>query len=110
MSTIKQCLSEYARRVVVTGLGVVSSLGFGAHEFWDNLLAGRSGISEVELFDTSPYGVHLGGEVKNFPAAAAVSDPEIMRMGRASQMAVAAGRMALLDAGVDVARVDPERA
>lgn len=110
MSTVQPSHSEYARRVVVTGLGVVSSLGLGAHEFWDNLLAGQSGISEIELFDTSPYGIHLGGEVKNFPSAAVLSDPEIMRMGRASQMAATAGRMALLDARVDVARVDPERA
>ncbi|MBP7163954.1 MAG: beta-ketoacyl-ACP synthase II, partial [Candidatus Omnitrophica bacterium] len=52
------------RRVVVTGLGVVSSVGIGWQEFWKNLLAGKSGITEVTAFDTSKHENHLAGDVK----------------------------------------------
>ena len=54
------------RRVVITGLGVISSIGIGKDEFWKNLIAGKSGISDITTFDTSDYSVHKGGEVKNF--------------------------------------------
>ena len=53
------------RRVVVTGVGVVSSIGIGKEEFWQNLIAGTSGISPVSSFDTSEHFTHLGGEVKS---------------------------------------------
>ena len=52
------------RRVVVTGLGVVSSIGIGWEEFWKSLLAGKSGISRLESFDTSGHERHFAGEVK----------------------------------------------
>ena len=54
------------KRVVITGIGVVSSIGIGKDDFWKNLVAGKSGISEVTLFETSQYENHKGGEVKNF--------------------------------------------
>ncbi len=54
------------RRVVITGLGVISSIGIGWQEFWQNLLAGKSGISPVTSFDTTNHFTHNGGEVKNF--------------------------------------------
>ena len=53
-------------RVVVTGLGVVSSIGMGWRAFWESLLVGRSGISEVTSFDTSEFPIHRGGEVRGF--------------------------------------------
>ncbi len=53
-------------RIVVTGIGAVTPVGAGRREAWANLLAGKSGISEVESFDTSNYSVHRGGEVKGF--------------------------------------------
>ena len=53
-------------RIVITGIGVVTSIGIGGKEFWENLLSGQSGITEVESFDTGEYNVHRGGEVKNF--------------------------------------------
>jgi 3-oxoacyl-[acyl-carrier-protein] synthase II len=86
------------RRVVVTGLGVVSSLGIGWPEFWKNLLAGKSGISKIEAFDTSGYDRYYGGEVKNFDPSKFISKHKIPQMGRASQMAVAASKLALEDA------------
>jgi 3-oxoacyl-[acyl-carrier-protein] synthase II len=54
------------RRVVVTGLGVVSSIGIGWEEWWKNLMAGKSGISRIEAFDTSRHNIHFAGEIKNF--------------------------------------------
>lgn len=88
------------QRVVVTGLGVVSSLGIGWQEFWKNLIAGKSGISRVEAFDTSQYDRHYGGEVKNFDPLKFMTKRQAASMGRASQMAVAAAKLAVDDAKV----------
>ena len=92
------------KRVVVTGLGVVSPVGIGVERFWQALLAGESGISQVESFDTSKYPVHLGGEVRGFEPP-----PGDQRMGRASQFAVAAAREALADSGLDLGAMDRSR-
>lgn len=93
-------MSEKAkhRRVVITGLGCVSSLGIGKDEFWKNLIVGKSGISEVTSFDTSQYDRHYGGEVKNFDPAQFMSKAKAKRIGRASQMAIAASKLAIKDA------------
>ena len=92
------------KRVVVTGLGVVSPVGIGVERFWQALLAGESGISRVESFDTSKYPVHLGGEVRGFEPPAGDK-----KMGRASQFAVAAARQALADSGLDLNAMDRSR-
>ncbi|MCX5680926.1 MAG: beta-ketoacyl-[acyl-carrier-protein] synthase family protein [Candidatus Omnitrophica bacterium] len=97
------------RRVVVTGLGVVSSLGIGWQEFWKNLLAGKSGISKIESFDTSEYDRHYGGEVKNFDPSKFISKHKIFQIGRASQMAVAASKLAIEDAGLTLSNVTCDR-
>ena len=91
-------IKDSKRRVVVTGLGVVSSIGIGVEDFWKNLIAGKSGISFVESFDTSDYPVHKGGEVKNFKPEYFVDKRKIKHLGRASQMAIAAAKLALKDA------------
>jgi 3-oxoacyl-[acyl-carrier-protein] synthase II len=88
------------KRVVITGLGVVSSLGIGWQELWQNLLNGTSGISPVTSFDTSDQFTHHGGEAKNFRPEEHFSDHEIRSMNRATQMALVAARMAVQDAGV----------
>lgn len=85
------------RRVVVTGLGVVSSIGIGKDEFWKNLIAGKSGISDIELFDTSNYTVHKGGEVKNFDGSKFIPKNRLKNIARASQFAIAATKLALED-------------
>ena len=87
-------------RVVVTGVGVVTSIGSGVESFWRALLGGDCGIGPVESFDTSKYSVHIGGEVKTFDPAPFVKRLPIERMGRASQLAIAAARLALKDAGL----------
>src|SRR5260370_40384541 len=98
-----------ARRVAVSGLGVVSSLGFGWEDFWNGLLAGRVATGPVTSFDARPYGVDRGGEVQGFRAEQHLSVLLPSSVGRATQIAVAAARMALHDAGVDVSPPHPER-
>src|SRR6266853_4900587 len=89
------------RRVVITGVGLVTPIGAGREAFWKNLTAGVNGIGRVESFDTSAFPVHIGAEVKDFR-------PEGTR-GRGSELAVAAARMALADSGVDVKSRDRSR-
>jgi 3-oxoacyl-[acyl-carrier-protein] synthase II len=86
------------RRVVVTGLGVISSLGIGWQEFWKNIMAGKSGISPVTAFDTSAHSCHNGGEVRNFDPNQFMHRQRAQKIGRASQMAIAASKLALKDA------------
>ena len=97
-------------RVAVTGLGAVTPVGTGAEELWSGLLAGRSGFAPVESFDTGRFNVHLGAEVRGFEPAAWVRTLDPAALGRASQFAVAAARMALADAGLEAEEVEPERA
>ncbi len=86
------------RRVVVTGLGVVSSLGIGWEPFWKNLMAGKSGISRITAFDTSKYDRHYAGEVKDFDPTKFMNKKKAAQLGRASQMAIAASKLAVMDA------------
>jgi len=98
-----------SKRVVITGIGVISSIGIGRESFWDSLIAGKSGISEITSFDTSEFSTHLGGEVKDFDPGLYLSRQKIKAMGRASQLAVAAGKLALSDARIDLSALDKER-
>ncbi len=86
------------KRVVITGLGVVSSIGIGWERFWDALLKGKSGISPVSSFDTSNQFTHNGGEVRDFRPEEFIPYEKLPTMSRASQMALAAAKMAVKDA------------
>ena len=97
------------RRVVVTGVGIVSSIGLGKDEFWGNLVAGKSGISDVKTFDTSDYPVHKGGEVKGFEPGRYIPKNRLKGMARASQFSVAAAKMALDDARLNIKDIQPKR-
>src|SRR5690349_8118070 len=83
--------------VVVTGLGMVTSIGTGREEFWNALLAGRCGFKEVKSFDTSRYAVHVGGEIEFFNPRRYVVNCDPNSIGRTSQLAIAAARLALED-------------
>jgi 3-oxoacyl-[acyl-carrier-protein] synthase II len=98
------------RRVVVTGIGLVTSIGTGCVPFWDSLLAGCSGFSLVESFDTSAYKVNRGAEIKAFRASDYLEHLDPASMGRASQFATAAARLAIADAHLDLQAIEPERA
>jgi 3-oxoacyl-[acyl-carrier-protein] synthase II len=93
------------RRVVVTGLGVVTPLGHQLDVFWNNLVAGQCGIDRISSFDAMPFDSQIAGEVKNFdPAPAFPSPKEIRRTDRFSQFGVYAAYQALLDSGLDLAK------
>src|ERR1700744_4245100 len=97
-------------RVFITGVGVVSSIGLGKTPFFEALAAGRSGISPVESFDVSNLGRSNAGEVKEFRARDHLSAAETRRMGRCSQMALAAARMAITDARLEETALHGPRA
>jgi 3-oxoacyl-[acyl-carrier-protein] synthase II len=89
-------------KIVVTGLGMITSIGSGRELFWKSLLAGECGIGPVTAFDTSPFPVHCGAEVTDFSPEEYVLNLPPLRIDRASQFAVAAARLAFADAGVSV--------
>ena len=97
------------RSIVITGLGLVTSIGIGREAFWHDLLMGRSGIGPVQAFDTSAYRGGQGAEVKAFRAADYLVRLDPAGMGRASQFATATARLAIADAQLDVSTLDPER-
>src|SRR3984957_3977708 len=91
------------RRVVITGLGVVTPLGQQLDVFWNSLISGQCGIDTITAFDASAFDTKIAGEVKNFdPVPAFPSPKEIRRADRYSQFGVYAGWQALLDSGLDL--------
>lgn len=95
------------RRVVITGLGVVSPLGNDVDTLWTNLIAGQCGIDRITAFDPSAYDTQIAGEVKNFDAAQAFPSPkEVRRTDRYSQFGVHAAWQALKDSGLDLAKTN----
>ncbi len=96
--------------VVVTGLGMLTPIGTGREQFWSALVEGRSGIGPVKSFDTSNYSVHLGAEIEGFRPQDYVSELAPESIGRSSQLAIAAARLALSDASLDLNKIDLERA
>jgi 3-oxoacyl-[acyl-carrier-protein] synthase II len=96
-----------SRTVVITGIGPVSPVGIGRESFWDALLAGRSGIGEITLFDAADFPVRIAGEVRDFDPAEHMDRKEVRRTDRVVHLGVAAARMAWQDAGEP--KVDPAR-
>jgi 3-oxoacyl-[acyl-carrier-protein] synthase II len=96
------------RRVVVTGLGVISPLGNDVDTFWRRLVAGETGIAEITRFDTSAQKVHIAGEVKDFDPEKYIDKRTVRRLDLFSRYAVAAAKTAAEDSGVDIA-AEPER-
>ena len=95
------------RRVVVTGLGVVSSLGHDMDAFWNNLVGGRCGIGPITSFDVSKFDCQIAAEVKDFdPTPAFPSPKEVRRADRFAQFGVYAAYQAIKDAGLDLNKVD----
>ncbi len=90
------------RRVVVTGLGMLSPVGNDVESTWTNILAGKSGIAPITSFDPSALSTHFAGEVKNFDPEQYIPKKEIKKMDRFIQLGVAAGKQALNDSGINV--------
>ncbi len=94
-------------RVVITGIGILAPNGIGLNAFWESLLAGRSGIGPITMFDATGFKSRIAGEVKNFDPLDYI-EPELRpeRMARHTQLAYAATMMALRDAGLDPNKLD----
>ena len=97
------------KRVVITGLGAITSYGNGADTLWDNLIAGNSGIDRISSFDITEYASKVGAEVKDFDAGEFMDPKEARRNDRYTQFAVASTRLALEDAKVDTDKLDAQR-
>jgi len=97
------------RRVVVTGLGLISSCGTGVEKSWEALVRGQSGVGPITLFDASQLDCRIAGEVKDFRAEDFIDRKEMRRMDRFSQFAVAAADMALKDSGLKITDENAER-
>ncbi len=91
-----------ARRVVITGVGLVSALGVGTDETWKNILAGKSGVARITLFDTTGYSTTIAAEVKNFDPLQFVDKKELKKMGRFIQFALAATQFAVTQAHLNI--------
>lgn len=97
------------KRIAVTGIGVISSIGFGKDAFWEGLKSGKSGISPVESFETEAFERHRGGEIKDFDIAAFFpGEPDLETLGRCKQLMLAATKECIEDSGYEIG-ADPYR-
>lgn len=92
------------KRVVITGLGLVTPIGVGLENFWNAAMKGTNGVRPIQSIDVTAYKTKTGGEVLDFNARHYMSEDKIASMGRSSQFAIAAAKMALEDAGLDIAK------
>ncbi|UCC39409.1 MAG: beta-ketoacyl-ACP synthase II [Candidatus Aminicenantes bacterium] len=97
------------RRVVITGIGLVSPLGVGTEENWENLLQGKSGISTISRFDISDFTTKIAGEIKSFDPLDFIERKEARKMDLFIQYAVAAAQVAVEDSGIRAAFLEGER-
>ncbi len=97
------------RRVVITGLGMVSPVGLSVKESWENILAGNSGIKTISAFDVSDFAVRFGGSVTNFDVTEYLSKKEARKMDTFIHYGIAAGTQAIKDAGLEINESNAER-
>ena len=98
-----------SRRVVVTGLGIVCPVGLDVAESWRNIVAGKSGVEPITLFDTEGFATRFGGTVKDFDVAKYIAPKETRKMDPFIHYGVAAGVQAFEDAGLAVTEANAER-
>jgi len=98
------------RRVVITGIGVVSPVGNDLDSFWSNIKAGKSGIGQIESMDTTDYDCKIAGEVRDFEPKSFYKNPkDARRSDRYTHLAMAASKMAINDSGIDADGLDRDR-
>lgn len=97
------------RRVVITGMGVVTPLGNSVDQFWDGLVSGRSGITPLTLFDPAKFDTKFAGQCKEFNAVQWIDAKLVKRLDRFAQFALASGIDAVKDSGLDFSKEDPYR-
>ena len=98
-----------ANRVVITGMGAITPIGTGKDAFWNALLEGKNGISRITRFDPTEYKAQIAGEVKDFDPADYMDKKESKRVDRYAQFAIAAAKLAIEDAKLDLEKEDLER-
>jgi len=99
-----------SRRVVITGVGLVSAVGVGTNETWQGIREGRSGVSTIEQFDPTAFACRIAGEVKNFDPSQFIERKEVKKMGRFIQLAIAASGFAMEGAQLKIPEEWAERA
>ena len=97
------------RRVVITGMGMVSPVGLSVKESWENILAGKSGIAPITHFDTTGFSTIFGGSVKNFDATNYISAKDAKKMDPFIHYGIAASMEAIKDSGLEVTEANAER-
>lgn len=97
------------KRVVVTGMGVVASLGHNVNDFWANIIAGQCGIDKVTLFDAKDYSCQIGAEVRGWDPARHMDPKEVRRNDRYTHFGFCASRQAIADAKLDMTKEDADR-
>ncbi|HYC77145.1 MAG TPA: beta-ketoacyl-ACP synthase II [Planctomycetota bacterium] len=102
-------LPDGRRRVVVTGIGLVSPLGLDRETTFEGLVAGKNGVTAISAWDATGFSTRIAGEIKNFDPAPYAPPDETRRMDRFVQFTIAAGEQAVRDAGLDFSKEDPER-
>ena len=96
------CNAPTGRRVVITGLGVVSAIGVGRDAYWESLKQGRSGIKKISSFDTTSYPCDVAGEITDFDPADFMTTQQARRIDRFAQLAIAAAKLSIDDAGLEI--------
>lgn len=102
-------MNRQKRRVVITGLGALTPIGIGLEAFWQGLVSGHSGAGEITQFDASDFDTRIAAEVKGFDPSDYMERKEARRMDRFAQFGVAAARMAIEDANLDLDQVDRDQ-
>jgi len=102
-------MGQDRKRVVVTGIGILSPIGLGKDEFWTSLVQGRSGAAPITYFDTTDFATTFACELKNFSAFDYIDRKSADRMDPYCQYAVIAAEQALKDSGLDLQAIDPLR-
>ncbi|MBI2517342.1 MAG: beta-ketoacyl-ACP synthase II [Opitutae bacterium] len=97
------------KRVVVTGMGVIASLGHNVNDFWTNLLAGKCGIERVSLFDAKDYSCQIGAEVRGWDPTQHMDAKEVRRNDRYTHFGFCAAKQAIADAKLDMTKEDADR-
>jgi len=97
------------RRVVITGMGLITAIGQNLDEFWNNLITGQSGIDNIDAFDASSFPTRIAAQVRGFKAEDYIPRKDARRMDRFVQFACAAARMAVSDSGLDINPAEADR-
>lgn len=98
------------RKVVITGMGVITALGQTVDDYWASLLAGRSGVSRITRFDPTDFPSKVGGEIRDFDPTKYMDPKDARRNDRYTQFAVASAKLAVQDSGLDLTKLNKERA